>query len=51
MRTLGPEMRWIVESHIGWEGERNTLYKGLETSLEQTRFKNLEGKPKENNIR
>ena len=32
-------------SHIGWRGERNILYKGVETSLYQTCFKNLEGKP------
>ena len=31
-------------------GERNILYKGVETSPLQTRFRNLEGKPKEDNI-
>ena len=31
-RTLGPERGWIVRSHIGWGGERNILYKGVETS-------------------
>ena len=30
--TLGPEGGWIVMSHIGWGGERNILYKGVETS-------------------
>ena len=34
---------WIVRSHIGWRGERNISYKGVETSLEQTRFKTLRG--------
>ena len=32
-----------MRSHVGWRGERNTL-KGVETSPQQTRFKNLEGK-------
>ena len=50
MRTLGLEGEWIVRSHIGWGGERNTLYKGVETFPSQTRFKNLEGKSKEDNI-
>ena len=50
-RTLGPEGGWIVISHIGWRGERNTLDKGVETFPLQTRFKNLEGKPKDDNIR
>ena len=36
---------WIVRSHIGWRGERNISYKGVETSLEQTRFKTLRGSP------
>ena len=31
-RTLGPEEGWIVRSHIGWGGERNIFYKGVETS-------------------
>ena len=34
-----------MRSHIGWEGEGNILYKGVETSFSQMRFKNLEGKP------
>ena len=33
-----------MRSHIGWGGERNILYMGVETSPYQTRFKNLEGK-------
>ena len=33
VRTLGPEREWIVRSHIGWGGERNNVYKGVETSL------------------
>ena len=45
VRTLGPEGGWIVRSHIDWGGERNILYKGMETSPYQTCFKNLEGKP------
>ena len=31
-----------MRSHVGWGGEQNTLYKGVEPL--QTRFKNLEGK-------
>ena len=30
---------------IGWRGERNIFYKGVETFPSKTRFKNLEGKP------
>ena len=30
--------------HIGWGGERNIFYKGVETFPFQTRFKNREGK-------
>ena len=30
-RTLGPKGKWIVRSHIGWRGERNILYEGVET--------------------
>ena len=37
-----------VRSHIGWGGERNILYKGVETSPQQTPSKNLEGSPKGN---
>ena len=35
----------IVRSHIGWKGERNILYKDVETSPWQTHFKKLERKP------
>ena len=45
-RTLDPEGGWIVRSHVGWGGERNTLYKGVESSPKQTPFKNRKGKPK-----
>ena len=38
-----------MRSLIGWGGERNTLYKGVETSPEQIRFKNFEGKPEREN--
>ena len=35
-----------VRSRIGWRGgERSILYKGIETSPQQTCFKNLEEKP------
>ena len=27
----GPRRGWIVMSHIGWEGEQITIYKGVET--------------------
>ena len=40
-----------MRSHIGWGGERNILYKGVETSLYQTRFKNLEGKPERESLK
>ena len=41
-RMLGSEGGWIVRSHISWRRERNILYKGVETSPYQTRFKNRE---------
>ena len=28
----GPPMGWIASAHIGWRGERNIPYKGVETS-------------------
>ena len=31
-RTQGLEEGWIVKSHISWGRERNTFYKGMETS-------------------
>ena len=43
-RTLGSEGRWIARSYIGRRGERSIIYKSLETSPLQMRFKNLEGK-------
>ena len=51
VRTLGPEGGWIVRSYISWGGERNTLYKGVETSPSQTCFKNLEGNPKRESLK
>ena len=30
-----------MRSHIGWRGERNIAYKGVETSPYQTRFKTV----------
>ena len=45
-KTLGPEGGWIVMSHIGWVEEQITLYKGMETFPQQTRFKALRGCPK-----
>ena len=33
-----------MRSHVGWEGEWSILYKDVETSLWQRRFKNLEEK-------
>ena len=38
-----------MRSHVGWGGEQNILYKGVETSLLQTHFENAEGKPKRKN--
>ena len=32
LATLGLQEGWIVRSYIGWRGERNILYKGVETS-------------------
>ena len=29
---IGPQMGWIVRSHIGWGGEQIILFKGVETS-------------------
>ena len=40
-RMLGPECGWIVISHIGWRGKRNTLYNGVETFPYQMHFKAL----------
>ena len=31
-RMLGLEEEWIVRSHVGWGGDRNIFYKGVETS-------------------
>ena len=45
VRTLGIEGGWIVRPRVGWGGEQNILYKSVEISLQQTRFKNLQGKP------
>ena len=42
-RLLDLEGGWIVRFHIGWGGERNILYKGVETSPEHTHFENREG--------
>ena len=33
------EKTLVVRSHIGWRGERNIIYKGVETSPSQTCFK------------
>jgi len=47
LRDLSKKLpkRYPMRSHINWGGERNILYKGVETSPQQTCFKNLEGKP------
>ena len=29
---IGHQSGWIVRSHVGWGGERNILYKGVENS-------------------
>ena len=47
---VGPRRGWIVRSHISWRGEQNILYKGVETSSYQTRFKNLEGNPEKRKL-
>ena len=31
-RRWGSEGEWIMRSHVDWGGERNILYKGVETS-------------------
>ena len=31
-KDVGPPRGWIVRSHIGWIGEQNIPYKGVETS-------------------
>ena len=31
VKTLGPQVEWIVRSHIGCRGERIIVYKGVET--------------------
>ena len=30
--NVGPQRGWIMRSHVGWRGDRNILYKGVETS-------------------
>ena len=42
---VGPQRGWIMRSHISWRGEPNIVYKGVETSPYQTRFKTLRGSP------
>ena len=37
---------WIVRSNVGWRGERNILYKGVETSPYRHVLKILRGSPK-----
>ena len=32
-KNVGSQRGWIVRSHIGWEGERSIIDKGVETSL------------------
>lgn len=32
-KDIGSRKEWIVRSYIGCEGERNILYKGVETFL------------------
>ena len=32
VRTLGPQVVWIVRSHISWRGERDIPHKGVEIS-------------------
>ena len=39
-----PKENKSVRSQIGWGGEWSILYKSVETSPQQTRFKNLVGK-------
>ena len=41
-RTLGLKKGWIVRSHVGWRRKQSIIYKSVETSPKQTRFKNLE---------
>jgi len=50
-RMLGSEKGWIVRFHISWEGERIIFYEGVETTLLQTSFKNLEGKPEKESLK
>ena len=40
-----------MKPHIGWGGERNLFYKGMETSSYQTRFNNFEGKLERKNLK
>ena len=42
-KDVGPEGGWIVMSHIGWEGEQNTIYKGVETFPSFQSLQSLEG--------
>ena len=44
-KDAGPRREWLVRSHIGWGGERNILYKSVETFPYQTHFKALRESP------
>ena len=44
VKTLGLEGGWIVRSYIDWGGERNILYKVVETSPKHINFKNPDRK-------
>ena len=50
--TVCQRGRWVPKgggllSHIGWIGEQNIRYKGVETSSYQTCFKTLRGSSEE----
>ena len=45
-RGRWPRKGWIVMSHISWGGEQTTIYKGVKTFSQQTRFKALKGSTK-----
>ena len=34
-------MSYLAKSYLGWRGEQNILYKDVETSPKQSRFKTL----------
>ena len=50
-KDTGLRKGWIMRSHVGWRGERNTVRKSVETSPYQKRFKIFEGKSERDTLK